>query len=358
MKRLTTTSIIALCTIGSVIAQPVISHTDFPPLNGFSTEFRNFNNGITPVSPENTGGNQIWDLSSIATTDSNYTFWGTPVSNAVFPNANSLMAQHVNGIDIQEYEQLNTEGLSSLGIHILNTPGVAYLIKEEPLLRFPLPLNYGDIYSEEGDEYQISKDTNGLNLNRTHYTRSYSINADGWGTLLTPFGIHDNVLRVKIIEESNAYSVWDWNGTNWEFSYTNTAPTSYESYYWLTNGIGVIAAVSATTNTIPQTQTTYSGILYKQNNATQINVEKDNIPIVIYPNPNNGHFMIEGVASPGSYIITISNVLGEQVFKQAISVHNGKLYAELTTDPIAAGTWYLMLSKDGKRMAIKQFTIL
>ena len=78
----------------------------------------------------------------------------------------------------------------------------------------------------------------------------------------------------------------------------------------------------------------------------------------LYPNPNNGRFIIEGPASGrGNYNLSISNVLGQKVYSQTEQVNEDKLRVEIATGELAPGVYFLNVSKEGKSVAVKQFVL-
>src|SRR5690606_23093504 len=76
----------------------------------------------------------------------------------------------------------------------------------------------------------------------------------------------------------------------------------------------------------------------------------------LYPNPNKGIFTLEGAAAPGNYTISITNILGQELYQQRAKVSRDKLHVELNGGELAAGTYYLVVAKDGERVAMKKFS--
>jgi len=78
----------------------------------------------------------------------------------------------------------------------------------------------------------------------------------------------------------------------------------------------------------------------------------------LYPNPNNGRFIIEGpVSGRGNYNLSISNVLGQKVYSQTEQVNDDKLHVEIVAGSLTPGMYFLEIVREGKRMAIKQFVV-
>lgn len=78
----------------------------------------------------------------------------------------------------------------------------------------------------------------------------------------------------------------------------------------------------------------------------------------LYPNPNKGIFTLEGTAEPGNYTVLISNVLGQEVYQLTENVQGNKLNVQLKTDQLPAGTYYVIIAKEGKKIGTKAFNML
>ncbi|MBW7912112.1 MAG: T9SS type A sorting domain-containing protein [Taibaiella sp.] len=70
--------------------------------------------------------------------------------------------------------------------------------------------------------------------------------------------------------------------------------------------------------------------------------------LVLYPNPNNGKFVLKGEALT-SYVLKIEiiNAMGQVVYRDEIKVNDGKLYKEIDMPVVPAGLYMLRLSGDG-----------
>jgi len=77
----------------------------------------------------------------------------------------------------------------------------------------------------------------------------------------------------------------------------------------------------------------------------------------LYPNPNNGHFIIEGPAGRAGYNLSISNMLGQKVYSQTEQVNGDKLLVEIAADSLTPGIYFLEIAKEGKRVAMKPFVV-
>jgi len=80
--------------------------------------------------------------------------------------------------------------------------------------------------------------------------------------------------------------------------------------------------------------------------------------LLLYPNPNKGSFILEGVVrGPGNYTLTITNAMGQQVYMQDTKAHDSRLHQEITAGNLAPGIYYLTISKDSESIAVKKFTV-
>jgi len=81
--------------------------------------------------------------------------------------------------------------------------------------------------------------------------------------------------------------------------------------------------------------------------------------LLLYPNPNKGSFILEGVVpGPGNYTLTITDVSAQQVYKQHIKISAGNtLHREINTGNLPPGVYFLHLLKDNESIAVKKFTV-
>lgn len=82
--------------------------------------------------------------------------------------------------------------------------------------------------------------------------------------------------------------------------------------------------------------------------------------LLLYPNPNKGSFILEGVVpDPGNYTLTVTDVSGQQVYKQNIKISAGNtLHREINTGNLPPGIYYLNISKGNENIAVRKFTVL
>jgi len=268
---------------------------------------------LTNLNPDETGTNYVWDFSNVQVTttraDTIISVSQTPiVYNVVF---NFLIANqaYINqnppslatGLTISDYYDFfkKASGYYRKAGFGATINGVQTPVKyDNPELFFKLPLTYGTSDS--------SISNYGLDIpNYGHYGQTIKRKhiADGWGTIITPFGTFPSI-RVKhtIDIKDTIYS------SQFGFGYTINRPTEYE-YYWLTN-----AGIKS-----------YAAKVYRQGIANIIEFYYDpttNIhtnycnDIIVYPNPANDIIFIETPFE--SSVLNMYNSLNQIVVQEKL----------------------------------------
>lgn len=80
--------------------------------------------------------------------------------------------------------------------------------------------------------------------------------------------------------------------------------------------------------------------------------------LALFPNPNNGTFMVKGTITASNAIIEVMNVVGQTIYQQQENILNNKLEAtvQLPADVVANGT-YLLRIRTGNSMDAFRFVI-
>ncbi len=176
-----------------VFGQPVLNVSDIDPLNNNYITFSSTSNTTNTVTAS--GVNQVWDFSGLSLTQI-ITITNTSVATAPFatnfPTSNYFTLQGFNSQEQFGIYKLSADKLEILGV----TNAVNILANyQNPQTIFVLPLTYTTSYT---DTFQLIG-ASGVESNTTTY--------DAYGTLITPYGIFANVIRIKTFDgNSNIYS--------------------------------------------------------------------------------------------------------------------------------------------------------
>lgn len=85
---------------------------------------------------------------------------------------------------------------------------------------------------------------------------------------------------------------------------------------------------------------------YKIGSLTE-NSNEDNNRVIITPNPNNGNFIVNfNVAEKGVYTVIITDLLGNTIYSESISVNSLSMQKEITLEKCNAGTYLYSIMFD------------
>jgi hypothetical protein len=291
MKR---TLLVLLLFCLKAYSQPIRTSADFID---YSTNV--YRASASGLSPGGSGANQVWDFSGVAYNPVPYSLQTVPSSSAPFI-ANFPLTNYVQKITYSSNNVFYVMGtITSTGVEMLASTSDSQIIKDyTPDTGFmPLPLSFNESYT---DVFQATTDSN-----PTTRVNVY----DGYGTLITPFGTFNNVIRMKQTEQgANVY--------NWSLASPYT-PLMFGQFG--TDG-------SITFNQI----TTL-------NNADLTLNEK----VRIYPNPTSSILNIELSGIKIDKII-ISDVLGKTMFEQTQNTN------QVNVGNLAAGIYIVKVFSDNK----------
>jgi len=186
----------------STVAQPVINSSDFDNLN-VSYIIKNatsstLNEGIAGV-------NIIWNFSSLILTADPQVGLETvtqvangPFSNS-FPNANYVFKTSSNGNDdYYSYYNKTANVMEELGGSTSSAVDYSYI---NPYTLLVFPFTYGTISTDSAQEVGQGSPI------------SETITYDAYGTIITPFGTFNNVIRASRLQ-NNTYTDFIWYKTS------------------------------------------------------------------------------------------------------------------------------------------------
>src|SRR5688572_22728029 len=168
-------------------AQPTLTAANFGPVLGdhFSSKMGNY------MQPGNSGANQTWNFSGLAATATMTTDY---VSRAAAPFQSNVpaatLASKSSGNDY-EYITTTPTGIKTYGAY--SAAQNVFVTYSDPI-EIALPKTYN---SSSTDTYKATYTANTMNFLRKG---SMTITYDGYGTVITPAGTYNNVIRLKMMD--------------------------------------------------------------------------------------------------------------------------------------------------------------
>lgn len=369
MKKLTFT-IIAIMLSPMLMAQPVLHNNmnftlgDTWRLNGYNEVFN-----IVPGLP---GANIEWDFEVI---DGDFFFEGNPAicvesSTTHFADSTEVLLSDITIASIPAdttepfIYQYVTSGNSSremiaMGMY-LSGHG-SYGTYKDALIDLIFPMEYGESFSFDVATLLFSLEEGYYYYNDSTYA---TVEADAWGSITTPAGSFENVLRLKTTEVSRLWYKDD-IGEPWVYlgKFTDI------SYQWYDANIKVPVMVmyefdfkkdKALANLSFHPASVYKGHSLVKNGPdgfnwktteysakylaeydfqTSVN-ETDQTRFNIFPNPARDVVNILSDRSHMTYTVVVYNQLGEQVLRTTLTNNL------LNVASLKPGIYILELSKD------------
>lgn len=340
MKRLILLFLIVLSI--PTFSQITVTQNHLPTVNDTihykSGTFNNFD-------PNATGTNYTWDFSNVNANnlraDTIISVTQTPVVyNVVF---NFLIANqaYINqtppsmgmGLEVSDYydffkKATNYYRKAGFGATIngVQTP-VKY---DNPELYFKLPLTYGTTDSSVS-KYGLpipGYGYYGQTIKRKHI-------ADGWGTLITPYGTYEAIRVKHVIDIKDTIFSESLN-----FGYNITRPTSYE-YYWLTNSNIRAYAAKVYRNGMFYT------IDFYYDPTTSVDDVKS-LSCLVYPNPASDKLIISSPTNEEKQLIlydTFGRIIYETTLHTATS--------EIDVKQLKSGVYIALLRSNQHNKILK-----
>lgn len=291
MKNLYLIGIISLLTALSIqqaTAQPTITYANFGQQVGESFTVHGID--MAAVTEGASGAAVTWDFSTLVDIGTQTGTWIAPGSTpyaSSFPTSNIALD---GGGGNYVYYSSTASGFGNCGAY-MNTVTQYYDDMEE-IIRYPFTFN--DTYVDNLACTFVSGGT-------WYRTGTITVTADGYGTLILPWGTVNNVLRLHLVED------YEDSTAGWTVEY------DVDMYKWLVPGTKYFLH-EQTTMVIDQTTTQKSGTF-----LDQLSIGIDNyIPLEgglkVYPNPlrTTSHISFQ-MGNTARVNIRLFDLLGQQL---------------------------------------------
>lgn len=295
-------------------SQITLSGTDFNGAIGDSYDVVS----TTWMSEGSSGASQTWDLSGMIDQNTNTTIFGA--ASGTFAGAN--IAQNTAGSSIEMLQ--NSSGQY---VHGINAGGTM-ISYSNPMtfLEFPLTMS-----TTGSDSHLCTFTSSGYAFTRAG-TSSWEV--DGWGSVTTPNGTYNNVLRVKINQDyTDTYSL-------------GTIDYAVEIYQWMSAGIHV--PVASVTTVVTDLGSNEYGSYYSGNAGVDV---LSKTKLSVFPNPvkDNIYFSTEEDEIESIVITDLSG-------KVLLSVNQFNANEPFNISELNSGVYFVTLNlPGGKKSGTERF---
>ncbi len=238
------------------------------------------------INVRNNGANQTWDFSSLTTIYDTVAY--DDVANSTepssFPNA-TIVENSATSTEV--FYEISSSELSSWSQKYSNDSRVNYTDKRE-VLKFPI--TYNDVFNET---YAGTIFGNGTSLN---LTGTISINAAGYGSLITSYGQVDDVLKIEVVS-NYTYTGLPTNYVDtislWYNAFTRSFIAS-TSYGYSDGSLFISSALCITQDDL----------------VTGINAPTSYVPTSLYPNPASDFVQLKNTSNSSNIEVAFYGVEG------------------------------------------------
>ena len=321
-------SLFAFAVNSNVQSQPTLNGVDVNPIVGTSVITHTYN--YAALTPGTGGANVTWNYASIGNTGNFAADFVAPSSTPYatqFSNANTAFYYPSNSA--YQFFLCNATEYSHYGDAAGGT--VVPFSNRETVFTFPLTYN-----STGTDNFLGTFTSSGYTFYR--YGTS-SFHADGYGTLILPYGTLTNVLRVKFVE--NYVDSTNIAGNPFVTSYHN------DQYMWLKQGVHPFLLEYYTITGGGNTTTAgfyldQSSVGFQENNG-------ENLSYSVFPNPASDVLHLTYELKNNSQIeINLVNALGQIAQRINREEGNPGIYTkEISVSDLPKGIYTLQLIIDG-----------
>ena len=346
MKRIYAIILGVIMSSASVVAQEIPSITSAANLQ-IGEQITVYEVDLTDPNPGPAGSAIIWDFYTLEDASSQTATFVLPSTtdfSSDFPNT-SVAVAYENGLQggsfVTSYEYYNTSGILTSLSGIVNNSGTVLTYENDPI-NMIYPFSY---QSSNFDEFTSAYIVNGDNVAEQG---TISIEGDGYGSLILPYGQIDDVVRMHTVIE---YSQ-DIEGLG-TFEYL------VERYDWYHPALAypLLTVISETfEDGVPLVKMRY--VFYKEELAVPVGINSAAVVIgetQVYPNPaQNIAYFDYALKKPTNVRLNVYNTLGQTVMQiNKGQQTTGQYGVALDVNDYAKGMYLLEMQIDEDRLTKK-----
>lgn len=354
MKQTLPLAAFFLC-ISSLSAQITIDNNDMVSAND-SVRVSYSGNGTANVDHTLTGANYLWDFSALQPAAQQMYRYDLPTAIpfnflatvcVINPSPDSLPVIGAVPSNFTDYYKNGSSGFRQVGLSFEYAPLGNFTVpvifsSNDYIYRFPQ--DYGDLDTSDG-----SYSFNIPNLLFFGQDIHRENNADGWGTLVTPYGSFQTLRVVSYVQRVDTIGLDSVNG----FSIPRPLEVQYK---WLAAGMK-IPVLEIDAQVIANAEVV-SNVVYQdslRDSVFQVGMAEQALLSVnqVFPNPSAGNFIVSyTLPVSGTVKMEIMDLSGRQVLDLGTEERGtGSYFREISANGLAAGTYFLRLSAAGSSVS-------
>ncbi|AZA98412.1 T9SS C-terminal target domain-containing protein [Chryseobacterium joostei] len=261
-------------------AQPSITRAGVDRINSTITLKSEDVTG-TSITAGPAGANVTWDFSGYTGTNTlTITTKTCPgQSNCFrFPTANRIAVPA--GIETNDYTLMTDTEATMLGSYSGPSLGDVMVTYVNPLIEYKFPITY---LQQFDDTYEFNSVS--AAIGNTNDTGQVSQTVDAYGTIITPTGTYNNVLRIKRIRTATQIIA--------SVPAPITATYTNESYQWVSQTAGPVFSFAINTFVLLGNTNIAKTISYLETETlSTIDLDSRKAEISVYPNPSTDYITL------------------------------------------------------------------
>lgn len=335
MKKVLPTTLTAAAIIGACCttsAQPTITLADITP--SYGSQIVNYSSDFLDINEE--GSNLTWDFSSLSSEESEVMHIVSPTGQPgtdLFPDATHVILVNLDEGDVFTYQKYADGAVSAMGIYT-EIELVLVQIYTDPKTMFELPMTFGN---SSTDTYHSEADLgSGLVMVQDG---QFTSTVTGYGTVITPMGVYENVLQVKMSDASTSRMFL--NGT-----VLNEDSVTTEDYSYITAGIP-FPLIGMSTSFDDDGNPEWQGGSYNDFTSGLTTDLSASIELGVFPNPAVHDVTLDfRLNKSGEVEIDLLSVDGRSIAQlmDRKSLPSGKISIRKNLPDLAAGTYLIRIS--------------